>query len=162
LVVVDQGGPPAKRRFAIGEKSIGEVLFSGSAKEQRPGRKGEPVRPKFLGGPELDEPPAPNDAKEPKGAKVTVPPKPAFSRKEKWVEWLTSADNPYFARAVVNRLWAQFMGRGFVHPVDDLSEKNRPSHPGLLKDMTAGLLANKFDLKWLIREIVSSEAYQLA
>jgi hypothetical protein len=156
LVVQDAGGGKA---FTIAEKSTGEVLFSGTAKDQAPGKKGDPVKPKFLGGPELAEPPVPKDFKEPAGAKL---PKPLFSRKAKLAEWVASADNPYFARAAANRVWAQFMGRGIVHPVDDFTEKNEPTHPALLKAMTDGLIAHKFDLKWLVREVVNSEAYQLA
>jgi hypothetical protein len=53
------------------------------------------------------------------------------------------------------------MGRGLVHPVDDLGSKNAPSHPELLTKIADGLKGNRFDLKWLIRELVSSETYQL-
>ncbi len=148
------------KKIAIGEKSTGEVLFTGSVKEQRPGRKGEPVRPRFLGGAELVEPPLPKGFKEPKRGKGP-PPKPAFSRKAKLAEWLAAADNPYFARAAANRVWAQYMGRGLVHPVDDLGSK-KPSHPALLDALTRELVAHKFDLKHLIREVVNSETYQLA
>ena len=161
LVVVDGSGA-GKRGFRIAEKSTGEVLFSGSVKEQRPGRKGEPVRPKFLGGAELKEPPVPKGFKEPKFAKGKTLPKPLFSRKAKLADWVTSAGNPYFARAVANRVWAQFMGRGLVHPVDDLSAKRIPSHPVLLQALTQQVLTTKFDLKSLIRELVNSETYQLA
>src|SRR5262249_5748439 len=65
-------------------------------------------------------------------------------------------------RAVVNRVWAQFLGRGLVHPIDDLSEKNSASHPDLFKLLTRQLIAHKFDLKWLIGELVNSETYQRA
>src|SRR5262249_51174895 len=95
-----------------------------------------------------------------KGAKIV--PKPLFSRKEKLADWVVAADNPYFARAAANRIWGQFMGRGLVHPVDNLSDANAPSHPDLLQAMSEQLVAHKFDLKWLIREIVNSEPYQLA
>ncbi len=162
LVVSESAGMGNTRRFTIGEKEFGEVLFTGAVKDQKPGQKGEPVKPKFLGGDELKEPPTPKDAKkiEPKeGAKL---PKPAFSRKEKIAAWLTASDNSYFAKAVANRVWAQFMGRGIVHPVDDIGEKNKPSHPELLKTLAEQMVAHKFDLKWLIRELVSSETYQLA
>jgi hypothetical protein len=66
------------------------------------------------------------------------------------------------ARAAANRLWAQFMGRGLVHPVDNMSPANEPTHPELLNDLTAGLKANRFDLKWYIRELCNSEVYQLS
>ncbi len=89
-------------------------------------------------------------------------PRPQFSRKEKLIAWLTASENPYFARALANRVWAQFLGRGLVHPIDDLSDKNVPSHPKLLEALTAHLLTTKFDLKSLIRELVNSDAYQQA
>ncbi|MBM4071351.1 MAG: DUF1549 domain-containing protein [Planctomycetes bacterium] len=158
LVVLD---PSGKKPHRIAEKSTGEVLFSGSAKDQKPGRKGEPIKAKFLSGKLLDEPPVPKDFKEPKQKLDKIVP-PLFSRKEKLAEWVTSRDNPFFARAVANRVWAQFLGRGLVHPVDDLSSRNQPSHPALLKALTDHVLAEKFDLKKLIRELVNSETYQLA
>jgi hypothetical protein len=160
LVVQDGGG--GKRKFRIGEKSTGEVLFTGSVKEQKPGQKGVPVKPKFLGGPELVEPPVPKGFKEPVVKGKGELHKPLFSRKEKLVDWLTAAENPYLARAVANRVWAQYMGRGLAHPVDDLGEKNKPSHPELLKALTADIVVRKFDLKGFIRELVNSETYQLA
>src|SRR5262245_41579029 len=75
-------------------------------------------------------------------------------------KWLTSGENKYFARAMVNRTWAQFFGRGLVNPVDDMHEKNLASHPELLKDLTKQFVASEFDLKHLIRSICNSEAYQ--
>jgi hypothetical protein len=159
LVVQDGGG---KRKYRIGEKSTGDVLFTGSVKEQKPGQKGVPVKPKFLGGKELEEPPVPKGFKEPVVKGKGDLPKPLFSRKEKLVDWLTAAENPYLAKAVANRVWAQYMGRGLVHPVDDLGEKNKPSHPELLRALTEDIVARKFDLKGFIRELVNNETYQLA
>ncbi|MGH7224961.1 MAG: DUF1549 and DUF1553 domain-containing protein, partial [Gemmataceae bacterium] len=162
LVVLDKRGAKGLRRFVIGEKSSGEVLFSGAVKDQKPGRKGEPIKARFLGGPDVEEPQLPKGFKEPALKPGTTPPKPRFSRKEKLAAWVTAADNPYFAAAVVNRLWAQFLGKGLVHPVDDLSQKNTPSHPALFKALREQIIAHHFDLKWLIRELVNSETYQLA
>ena len=162
LVVLDQGGPANQRRYKVGEKNTGEVLFSGAAKDQKPGKKGEPVRAKFLGGSMLEEPPLPAGFKEPELKSAKTLPKPAFSRKEKLAEWVTAPTNPYLARAVANRVWGQYLGRGLVHPVDDLSDKNEPSHPGLLQALTGQMAARQFDLKWFIRELVNSETYQLA
>jgi hypothetical protein len=161
-VVVSEGGSGANRKFLVGEKNFGEVLFTGPVKDQKPGQKGEPVKPKFLGGEELKEPPAPKDAKNVQPKEGEKLPQPAFSRKEKIAAWVTASENPYFATAVANRVWAQFLGRGLVHPVDDLGEKNRPSHPELLQALADGLKAHKFDLKWFIRELVNSETYQQA
>jgi hypothetical protein len=75
-------------------------------------------------------------------------------------DWLTSPKNPFFAKAMVNRVWAQFFGRGLVNPVDDIGENNAASHPELLDQLARGFADNGFDLKDLIRAIVSSRAYQ--
>src|SRR5256885_5053062 len=91
-----------------------------------------------------------------------MPPKPALSRKEKLVAWMPTADNPWLARAVANRVWAQFMGRGLVHPVDDLGPKSESEYAKLLDTVTKELAAHKYDLKWYIRELVNSETYQLS
>lgn len=160
-LVVQESGSGATRAFTLGEKVSGEVLFSGSVKEQKPGRKGDPVKPKFLGSKaELDEPPTPKDFKEPKGEGKL--PKPAFSRKAKFAEWISSKDNPYLAKAATNRVWAQFMGRGLIHPIDDIRTDSVASHPALFAALTDGLVEHNYDLKWLIREIAKSESYQLA
>ncbi|MBY0232793.1 MAG: DUF1549 and DUF1553 domain-containing protein [Gemmataceae bacterium] len=158
VVVHDPSGKD--KRWRIGEKSTGEVLFDGSAKEARPGRKGVPIRPKFLGGKELDEPAVPKGFKEPKAGRDM--PAPLFSRKAKLAEWVASAGNPFFARAMANRVWGQLMGRGLVHPVDDFSIKNEPSLPALLDDLAKGLIERKFDLRGLMGEIVLSDAYALS
>jgi hypothetical protein len=161
LVVLDKTSGK-DRRFAIAEKSTGEVLFTGAVKDRKPGQKGEPIKPKFLGGSTLEEPAVPKDFKEPDPRKSKTLPKPLFSRRAKLAAWLTAADNPYFARAAVNRVWAQFLGRGLIHPTDDLSSKNEAGHPNLFKALAQGFAEQKFDLKWLIREMVNSETYQAA
>lgn len=74
--------------------------------------------------------------------------------------WLTARDNPYFARAFVNRTWAYFFARGLVHPVDDLRDDNPASHPALLKALTEEFVAADFDVRHLIRCIANSRAYQ--
>lgn len=160
LKVVDSGKAGTFTKFVVGELATGDILFSGPAKDQKPGMKGEPVKPKFLGGAELAEPPAPKDAKDSRSDNK-VPPTPAFSRKEKLAQWVASPENPYFARAAVNRIWAQFMGRGFVDPVDDFSPSVAPTHAALLEEMTRQFVSRRFDLRWLIREIVSTRAYQI-
>ena len=162
-LVVQEAGSGNTRTFTIGEKNTGEVLFTGAAKDQQPGKKGEPVKPRFLGGSELTEPPTPKTAPKevlPKNGEKL--PKPAFSRKEKLAAWVTAADNPYLAKAAANRVWAQFMGRGIVHPVDDFNRENTPSKQALLQALANELAANKFDLKGLIREVVNTDAYQLS
>jgi hypothetical protein len=160
FVIETDGATEHIKKFFVGEKSTGNVNFKVTPKDAKPGTKGEPVQPRFLGGPQLQEPELPKDFKEPKVEQKKAPPKPVFSRREKVIEWITARDNPFLARAAVNRVWAQFMGRGIVHPVDDFNSDNEPSHPELLKAIESGFITRQFDLKWLIREIVNSEAYQ--
>ena len=75
--------------------------------------------------------------------------------------WITRGDNPWFARAAVNRLWHAFLGVGLVDPVDGLgSEDNPPSHPELLNELARQLVAHEFDLKYLLRAITGSRTYQ--
>jgi hypothetical protein len=74
---------------------------------------------------------------------------------------ITAPENLQFARATVNRMWAEFTGRGFVEPIDDFSSKNEPSMPELLDALAAGFVENNFDLKWVMRTIATSKAYQL-
>jgi hypothetical protein len=75
--------------------------------------------------------------------------------------WVTSADNPYFAAAAVNRLWEYFFGVGLVDPVDGFSADNPASHPELLAELAKQFAAHHFDLEYLIRAIASSRTYQL-
>jgi hypothetical protein len=77
-------------------------------------------------------------------------------------KWVTSADNPWFARAFVNRMWGHFLGRGFVDPVDDLRPSNAPAAPAVLDALAADFAASGFDVKHLVRVIVGSEAYALS
>lgn len=80
--------------------------------------------------------------------------------REELARWMTSPDNPYFARAMVNRLWGHFFGKGIVVPVDDMHSGNAPSHPELLDELTRQFAASGFDLKRLCRGIVNSRTYQ--
>lgn len=74
--------------------------------------------------------------------------------------WLRRSDNPYFAKAFVNRLWAHYFGRGLVQPADDLNLGNPPSHEAVLVDLSREFIARQFDMKWLHREITNSDTYQ--
>jgi hypothetical protein len=74
-------------------------------------------------------------------------------------EWVTAPKNPFFARAMVNRVWGQLFGRGLVNPVDDMHEGNAPSHPELLRELADGF-SSGFDVKGLFRTVCNSEAYQ--
>jgi hypothetical protein len=75
-------------------------------------------------------------------------------------EWITARENPYFARAMVNRTWWRLFGRAIVQPVDDMHEANAPSHPQLLDLLSRKFVESGFDLKFLTRAIVLSRAYQ--
>jgi hypothetical protein len=77
-------------------------------------------------------------------------------------DWMTAPDNPFFARAAVNRLWAHFFGVGLVEPVDDLSDENKPSHPELLDELAREFVRHSFDNRFLIRAITLSKTYQLS
>jgi len=77
-------------------------------------------------------------------------------------DWIVSDDNPYFARMAVNRLWAQFFGRGIVDPVDDFSENNPPSHPDALDILASQFIASGYDMKHLIRVITATRVYQFS
>ena len=81
-------------------------------------------------------------------------------RRKQLAQWLTSPENPYFAKSLVNRYWSYFTGRGIIDPVDDIRASNPPSNPELLEALTGDFVANGWDLKHLIRTIVSSHTYQ--
>ena len=84
------------------------------------------------------------------------------SPREALATWLTSKENPYFAKAAVNRVWSQFFGVGIVDPVDDLGSDHLPSHPELIDTLADQFVAHDFDLKYLVRAVTSSRAYQLS
>jgi hypothetical protein len=77
-------------------------------------------------------------------------------------DWLVSPENPYFSRAIVNRVWANFMGVGLVQAVDDMRATNPASNEKLLAAAAKYLASQKFDLKALMRTILQSETYQRA
>jgi hypothetical protein len=75
--------------------------------------------------------------------------------------WIARGDNPWFARAAVNRLWHYFFGLGLIDPVDGLgTEDNPPSHPELLDELVRQFIAHDFDLKYMIRAVTGSQTYQ--
>ncbi len=77
-------------------------------------------------------------------------------------DWMTSPDNPYFARAMANWVWAQFFGKGIADPPDDLSAANPAVHPELLDALARHFVASGYDLRDLIRTVATSEAYALS
>jgi hypothetical protein len=84
------------------------------------------------------------------------------NRREHFARWLTSPQNPYFARAIVNRVFANFMGRGIVDPVDDLRATNPASNEELFAALAKDIVAHGYDVKYLVRLIMNSATYQLS
>jgi hypothetical protein len=78
------------------------------------------------------------------------------------VDWMARPDNPFFARALVNRMWGHLMGRGLYHEVDDLRDTNPPCNPELLDALAKDFIAHKFDVKHVLRLIANSRVYQLS
>ncbi|MEN9573148.1 MAG: hypothetical protein RL514_1003 [Verrucomicrobiota bacterium] len=81
-------------------------------------------------------------------------------KREDYARWLTSPDNPHFARSLVNRVWSYFFHRGIMDPVDDLRSTSPPINAPLLDALTKDFVDHKFDLRHLMRAIVTSRAYQ--
>jgi hypothetical protein len=85
------------------------------------------------------------------------------SARETLADWVTAADNPFFARAAVNRMWSYFFGTGLIDPVDEMvGAEHTASHPELLDELAREFASHKFDLKFLIQAITASKAYQLS
>lgn len=98
-------------------------------------------------------PPTPLDGK-------PLPLDSAVDRRQYFADWLTSKDNPYFARALVNRVWRNFLGRGLVEAEDDFRQTNPPSNAELLDALAQEFVAKGYDVKQLIRTIMRSATYQ--
>ncbi len=90
-----------------------------------------------------------------------VPDEAGVTRRQKLADWFTAADNPYFAKAAVNRVWAHLFGRGLVDPVDDLGDHNPVSHPVLMDELADYFVKSGYDLRGLIRVLANTQAYQL-
>jgi hypothetical protein len=80
--------------------------------------------------------------------------------REELARWVTSGRHPLFARALVNRIWREMMGRGLVEPVDDLRETSPATHPRLLDRLAEDLVRHDFDMRHLLKQIAMSAAYQ--
>jgi hypothetical protein len=94
------------------------------------------------------------------GGQALAPATRATTHRGALAQWITAPENPYFARATVNRTWWRLFGRAIVQPVDDMHEANAPSHPQLLDLLSRKFIESGFDLKFLTRAIVLSRAYQ--
>lgn len=75
-------------------------------------------------------------------------------------DWMTAKDNPFFAPAAVNRVWAQLFGVGIVEPIDDFNDENKPSHPELLEELSRQFAEHDFDYKFLLRAITLTKTYR--
>lgn len=131
----------------LGRKSFGEPPPYYSAPNttinERHPVTGQPIQPKFLDG-AVQEFSAEED------------PRHAL------VDWMARPDNPFFAKALVNRYWGHLFGRGLVDEVDDLRETNPPSNPELLDRLAQEFLAHKFDTRHMLRLMLTSRTYQLS
>jgi hypothetical protein len=131
----------------LGRKGFGEPPPYYSARTRTTGevnpRTQKPIEPKLLDGPVLDIPPEDDP-------------------RQKLVDWMARPDNPFFAKALCNRMWGHLLGRGLVDPVDDMRETNPPSNPELLDALARDLIDHKFDVKHLLRTICNSRTYQLS
>lgn len=99
------------------------------------------------------QPPAPLDS-------APIDADSAEDRREALADWLTSRDNPYFSRAIANRVWANFMGPGLVEAVDDMRASNPASSEKLLSALAGHLVNTDYDVKGLMRLILNSKSYQ--
>ena len=130
----------------LGKKSFGEPppYFSSASvtsSEKNP-LTGKSPEPKFLDGPEM---------------KFSAEEDPRHAL----VDWMAKPDNPFFSKALVNRMWGHFLGRGLFQEVDDQRETNPPSNPELLDYLAKEFVSHKFDVKHIIRLITTSSVYQL-
>ncbi len=88
--------------------------------------------------------------------------RPRAGTREILAEWVTAPDNPYFARAVVNRVWARFFGVGLIEPVDELDGEAGAELKGLLDELAGQFRAHGYNLKFLIRVLTATRAYNLS
>ncbi len=93
---------------------------------------------------------------------TTAPLGPDRDPREAFADWLVRPENPWFTRAIANRVWSWFMGRGVAHEPDDLRPDNPPANPALLAALEHELVVAQFDLKRLFRAILTSQTYQLS
>ena len=84
------------------------------------------------------------------------------TRREQLAAWITSKDNPYFAKSYVNRLWGYLFGVGIIEPIDDIRAGNPPTNPELLDYLTAEFVKSDFDVRHVITLICKSRTYQLS
>ncbi len=131
-----------KGGFADAEVPTNEVIYLKDKGDVFHPRNGQRMLPKALGGPEFH-------------VRRFDDPRRSIAR------WMTAADNPFFARTFVNRMWAHFHGRGIIDPIDDARDSNPPTNPELLDALSDEFIASGYDIKHLIRVICNSYSYRL-
>ena len=113
--------------------------------------------------PDLDDPAAPGTLVQPtffvSGAQLPVG-TPDAERRGTLATWMTSSENPWFAKALVNRMWSELIGTGFYEPVDDMGPDRDGQAEGALDVLASAFVASGYDLKWLVRTIMLTDAYQ--
>lgn len=120
-----------------------EVIYTARSGKVTHPKTGESMAPKGLGSPVIP---------------VSIQQDP----RQKLADWMADTKNPFFARALVNRYWAHFFGRGIVEPMDDMRLTNPPSNPELLDSLAESFTKSGYDLKTLIRTICTSRTYALS
>jgi hypothetical protein len=122
---------------------IGEqVVWQDHEGEEKHPKTGTPVRPRFLG--------------------EIAPPDADADRLQALANWVARPENPFFARAQVNRVWYHLFGRGIVEPNDDFRASNPPANGPLLEALTRDFIDHHFDLRYLVGMIMNSRTYQLS
>jgi hypothetical protein len=144
-----------KRAYLVEGVATKKVDFQSVFKTEK-----EITGPRLPGGKEVAIPAFEKGQEFEKPAADGLPGVPKFRPRELLARDLTAKDNTYFARNGVNRIWYLMMGRGLVHPLDEMHGQNPPSHPKLMEILMREFVAHEFDVKWLVREIALSESYQ--
>ena len=121
----------------------GQIVFADGGSDMQNPRTGETVPTRALGAEPQDHP-------------------AGLDRRAALADWMTAADNPYFAKSIANRLWAHYFGRGLVEPIDDMRETNPPTNEPLLDALAEHLREVDYDLKALTRTLLNSRVYQLS
>ncbi len=146
-----------KNLVVLAEKADGDVTFQSVFDRTKTVKR---TGPRVPGGKPIAEPKL-EKGKEYKVAPAKdVRPVPTFSRRAQLAGALAVSNDPAFVRTSVNRLWAIFLGRGLIHPIDFDHPANPPSNPELLQLLGDELVARKFDVRSFLRELLLSEVYQ--
>lgn len=148
-----------------GAKPLYEVVKDRTAGEVTHERTGQVAAPKFPY--EVKKVSVTKPVASPKDVTVTKTEKPAaasaaHSRREDLTDWLTSRENPYFAKSYVNRIWGYLFGTGLMEPIDDLRAGNPPTNPELLDYLTREFIKSDFNVQHMVRMIANSRTYQLS